>query len=162
MEFKKAYGSYEAMMLGEQLENAARDFYNRVANSCADYKVRGVFKELAEAAVEQQRVIMDEIEPLYTPEWYNEDDQRMMAEYLQTVEHQTIFPDPGDAPACDMVAADPVQALEVGIKAQKQAVDYYAFLRDATRDEKGQDVFDRLRKEAGKQLDKLEEMKEKL
>ena len=64
--------------------------------------------------------------------------------------------------ACDMVAADPVQALEVGIKAQKQAVEYYAFLRDATRDDKGQDVFDRLRKEAGKQLDKLEEMKEKL
>ncbi len=161
MEFSKAYGSYEAMMLGEQLENAARDFYNRVANSCVKYEVRGVFKELAEAAMEQQRIIRDEIEPLYTPEWYSDDDQRMMAEYLKSVEHQNIFPDPEDAPACEMVASDPVQAFEVGIKAQKQAVQYYGFLRDATRDENGRDVFDRLQKEAASQLEKLEKMKEK-
>lgn len=162
MEFGKAYGAYEAMMLGVELENDARNFYNRVANSCADYKVRGVFKEMADAAVEQQRVIREEIEPLYTPEWYSEEDKRMMAEYLKTVQHQPVFPDPQDAPACDMVAADPVQALDLGIQAQKKAVEYYAFLRDATRDAKGRDVFDRLRKEAGKQLEKLGEMKEKL
>ena len=162
MGFNKAYGAYEAMMLGVELEHSGRNFYNRVANSCADYKVRAVFEELAEASQEQQRIIREEIEPLYTPEWYSEEDQRMMAEYLKTVEHQPIFPDPQDAPACDLVAADPVQALEVGIKAQKQTAEYYALLRDATRDKKGKDVFDRLRKEAGNQLEKLEEMKEKV
>jgi rubrerythrin len=162
MDSGKTYGSYEAMLLGVQLEEAGRNFYNRVADSCADYKVKNLFKELAEDEVEHRRVIKEEIEPLFTPEWYREEDQRMMAEYLNSVQHQPVFPDPGDEQACSLVASDPLQAVEVGIKAEKQSIDYYGFLRDATRDAKGREVFERLREEEVGHLEKLQKMKKEL
>lgn len=162
MEFKKAYGPYEAVMIGVELEDAGRNFYNRVANSCADYKVKNLFQELAEEEVEHKRVIREEIEPLFAPEWYREEDQHMMAEYLNTVQHQPIFPDPEDTGACDQIASDPAQALDVGIRAEQQSIDYYAFLRDATQDQKGKEMFEHLRLEEVKHLQMLENMKTEL
>ena len=160
MEFSTGYGPFEAVMLGVELEDAGRIFYNQVANSCADYKVKNLFKELAEAEIEHMHVIREEIEPLYTPEWYREEDQRMMVEYLKSVQGQSVFPNPKDASTFAQVASDPTQALEVGIKAEKQSIDYYVFLRDATQDAGGKDVFERLRKEEVKHLEMLETMKE--
>ena len=162
MAAEKVYGPYEALILGAELEDAGRNFYNRVANSCASAEVREVFKELAEAALDQERLIREELEPAYMPDWYSEDNKRMMSEYLKTVEHQPVFPDPEDTPACDMVAVDPKQALEVGIKAKMQVADYYKVLGDATRDEKGREVFESLKKKAEIALKKLEDMKGKM
>jgi len=162
MEFDKVYGSYEAVMLGLDLEDAGHNFYTRVANSCADYKVKDLFKKLADAEVEHKRVIRDEIEPRYATEWYREEDKRMMLEYLHAVQKQPIFPDPQDSATCDHVASDPEEALNVGIRAEKQAIDYYTFLRDATQDENGKDVFERLRLEEVKHLEMLENMKKEL
>jgi rubrerythrin len=162
MGFDKAYGAYEAIMLGVDLEEAGRNFYNRVAGSCGDFRVKELFKQLAEAGMEHKRVIREEIETIFAPEWYRDEDQQMMLEYLHTVQKQPVFPDPDDSPACDMVASDPEQALEVGIRAEKQAVDYYTFLKDATQDRKGKEIFERLRQEKVKYLDQLEEMKKEL
>ena len=162
MEFRNAYGPFEAMMLGVELEEAGRMFYDRMAKSCADYRVKNLFKELAEAEIKHKKVIMEEIEPLYAPDWYREEDHQMMAEYLNSVQHQQVFPDPEDEVACNQAASDYVQAVEIGIKAEKQSIEYYTFLRDATQDEKGKDVFERLRKEEVGHLEMLEGMKEYL
>jgi len=159
MEFRRAYGPFEAMMLGVDLEEAGRVFYDRMAKSCADYKVKNLFKKLAQAEIKHKKVIREEIEPLYAPNWYREEDHQMMAEYLDSVQHQQIFPDPEDQVACDLAASDPVAALEIGIKAEKQTIEYYTFLRDATQDDKGKDVFERLRKEEVGHLEMLEGIK---
>lgn len=158
----KAYGPYEAIMMGVDLEESGRNFYNRVANSCADFSVRDVFRKLAEAEVEHKRVITEEIETQYAPEWYREEDKRMMLEYIHSVRKQPIFPDPEDAPACDKAASDPKEALDIGIKAEKQSIEYYEFLRDATQDKKGRDVLERLRLEEVKHLEMLENMRKEL
>lgn len=158
----KAYGPYEAVMLGVDLEEAGRNFYNRVANSCTDFTVKDIFRKLSEAEVEHKRVIIDEIETQYAPEWYREEDKQMMLEYIRSIRKQTIFPDPEDAAACDKAASDPREALEVGIRAEKQSIEYYEFLRDKTQDQKGKDVFERLRFEEVKHLEMLENMKNEL
>ena len=158
----KAYGSYEAVMLGVDLEEAGRDFYSRVAKSCADFAVKDVFRKLAEAEVEHKKIIIDEIETQYAPEWYREEDKQMMLEYIHSVRKQPVFPDLKDAPACEKAAADPKEALGLGIKAEKQSIEYYEFLRNATQDEKGKEVFERLRAEEVKHLEMLEKMKEEL
>jgi rubrerythrin len=158
----KAYGPYEAVMLGVDLEDAGRNFYNRVANSCTDFTVKDIFRKLAEAEVQHKQVIIDEIEIQYAPHWFREEDKKMMLEYIHSVRKQPIFPDPDDAPACDKAAADPVEALDIGIRAEKQSIEYYEFLRDATQDEKGRDVFERLRLEEVKHLEMLENMKKEL
>jgi rubrerythrin len=158
----KAYGPYEAIMMGVDLEDAGRNFYNRVANSCTDFSVKDVFRKLVEDEVEHKRIIIDEIETRYAPEWYREEDKRMMLEYIHSVRKQPIFPDPEDAPACEKAAADPNEALDMGIRAEKQSIEYYEFLRDVTQDKSGKDVFERLRLEEVKHLEMLENMKKEL
>jgi rubrerythrin len=158
----KAYGPYEAIMMGVDLEEAGRNFYNRVANSCADFSVKDVFRRLAEAEVEHKKVIIDEIETQYAPEWYREEDKRMMLEYIHSIRKQPIFPDPNDAAACDKIASDPKEAVDLGIRAEQQSIEYYEFLRDATQDKKGKDVFERLRLEEVKHLEMLKGMKKEL
>jgi rubrerythrin len=162
MEFRRAYGPFEAMMLGVELEEAGRRFYERAAKSCADYKVKNLFEELARAEIKHKKVIREEIETLYAPDWYREEDHQMLADYLESVQGQEIFPDPEDETACDKAASDALQALEIGIRAEKQSIDYYAFLRDMTQDKKGREVFERLRKEEVGHLEMLEGMREYL
>jgi rubrerythrin len=160
--FDKAYGPYEAVMLGVDLEEAGRNFYNRVANSCGNFTVKDVFRQLAEAEVQHKKVIVDEIETQYAPSWYREEDKRMMLEYIHSVRKQPIFPDPNDAPACEKAASDAKGALDLGIRAEKQSIEYYEFLRNATQDAKGKEVFEKLRLEEVKHLEKLENLKKEL
>jgi len=158
----KAYGPYEAVMLGVDLEDAGRNFYHRMANSCTDFTVKDIFRQLTEAEIQHKKVIIDEIETQYAPEWYREEDKRMMLEYIHSVRKQPIFPDPEDASACDKAASNPKEALDIGIRAEKQSIDYYEFLRNVTQDEKGREVFERLRLEEVRHLEMLENMKREL
>ena len=162
MERKKAYGPYEAFMLGIDLEEAGRDFYTRVSEKTTDYRVRDLFAHLAEAEMEHKRVIREEIEPKFVAEWYREEDQQMMAEYLHNVEHQPVFPEPDDADHYAHLIHNPAEALDMGIRAEKLSIDYYAFLRDATQDAHGKESFERLRLEEVKHLERLQGLREEL
>lgn len=162
MERKKAYGPYEAFMLGLDLEEAGRVFYSRVADSVTDFRVKDLFRHLAQAEVEHKRVIREEIEPSFVHEWYREEDQQLMAEYLHDVEKQPVFPDPEDAEHYARLTKDPAHALDIGIRAEKKSIDYYIFLRDATQDAEGKEAFERLRREEVKHLELLQNLKKEL
>ena len=143
MERKPAYGPYEAVMLGIQLEDDGYAFYSRVAEAAVDHRVKNLFAHLAEAEIEHKRVIKEEIEPMFAPEWYREEDQEMMAEYLRSVEKQPVFPAPDKAMDFAGSMNDAHRAIDIGILAEERARDYFAFLRDATQDEEGKNIFQR-------------------
>lgn len=94
MDQKKAYGPHEAVTLGLELEIAGYNFYTRVAQAATDYRIRDLFQHLANSEKEHRRVIKEEIEPIFAPEWYREEDQEMMAQYLRKIEKQPVFPNP--------------------------------------------------------------------
>jgi len=158
MEGKKVYGPYEAVMLGIELEEAGYVFYSRVAEAAHDFRVKELFQFLADAEAEHKRIIREEIEPRFAPEWYRDEDQEMMAEYLRSVEKQPVFPDPDEAVSYAENTEDARKALEIGILAEKKAIDHFAFLRDATQDEDGKDAFHRLHLEEIKHLHLLERL----
>ena len=158
MERKKVYGPYEAVMLGIELEDAGYAFYSRVAEAAHDFRVKELFQFLADAEAEHKRIIREEIEPRFAPEWYREEDQEMMAEYLRNVEKQPVFPEPDEAVSYAKSTEDARKAVEIGIHAEERARDYFAFLRDATQDEEGKDAFHRLHLEEIKHLHLLEEL----
>lgn len=161
MEGKKVYGPYEAVMLGIELEDAGFNFYTRVAEASTDYRVKELFKFLADAEIEHKRVIREEIEPIFQPEWYREEDQQLMHDYLKSVEQQPVFPEPDEAEgfARDQEVG---KAIDIGILAEERARDYFAFLRDNTVDDDGKQAFHRLHLEEIKHLHMLQELRKEL
>jgi rubrerythrin len=162
MERKTAYGPYEAVMLGVQLEDDGYAFYSRVAEAAMDHRVKNLFSHLAEAEIEHKRVIREEIEPMFAPEWYRDEDQEMMAEYLRSVEKQPVFPAPDKAIEFARSMKDAHRAIDIGILAEERARDYFAFLRDATQDQDGKDAFHRLHLEEIKHLELLLNLRKEL
>ncbi len=162
MERKDAYGPYEAVVLGIQLEDDGYEFYSKVAEAATDYRVRDLFAYLADAEIEHKRVIREEIEPMFTPEWYRDEDQQMLAEYLRNVEQQPVFPPPDKAMEFARKMGDAHRAIDIGILAEERARDYFAFLRDATRDEEGKKAFHRLHQEEIKHLRMLLDLRKEL
>lgn len=162
MERKTAYGPYEAVTLGIQLEDDGYTFYSAVAEASVDYRVKDLFKFLADAEIEHKRVIREEIEPQFAPDWYREEDQQLLAEYLRTVDEQPIFPEPDKAVVFAKNMKDAHRAIDIGILAEERARDYFAFLRDTTQDQEGKDIFQRLHLEEIKHLDMLLELKKEI
>ena len=162
MERKKVYGPHEAVTLGIELENAGYHFYTRVADASVDFRVKELFTSLANAELEHIRVIKEEIEPKFTPEWYREEDQQLMAEYLRKIEEQPVFPSPDDAEDFAAVTGNIERAIDTSIEAEKRAMAYFEYLRDATLDSNGHKAFDRLYKEEEKHLKLLTELKASL
>ena len=162
MERQTAYGPYEAVTLGIQLEDDGYAFYSAVAKASVDHRVKDLFKYLADAEIEHKRVIREEIEPLFTPDWYREEDQQLMSDYLRDVEQQPVFPDPDKAVEFAKSMKDAHRAVDIGILAEERARDYFAFLRDATQDEQGKSIFQRLYLEEIKHLELLENLKKEL
>jgi len=162
MDRTKAYGPHEAVALGMELEIAGFKFYTRIAETATDYRVKNLFQHLAEAEIEHKRVIKEEIEPIFTPEWYREEDRQLMAEYLRDVEKQPVFPSPEKAEEISRGTDSAVKAIDIAILAEKQAMAYFAYLRDATQDETGKDAFSRLYNEEVKHLKMLEGLKKEL
>ena len=144
MEGKTAYGPYEAVTLGIQLEDDGYTFYSAVAEASVDHRVKDLFKFLADAEIEHKRVIREEIEPLFTPDWYREEDQQPLADYLKDIEEQPVFPEPDKAVEFAKSMKNAHRAIDIGILAEERARDYFAFLRDATQDKLGKDIFQRL------------------
>lgn len=155
MERQAAYGPYEAVTLGIQLEDDGYVFYSAVAGAAVDHRVKDLFKYLAEAEIEHKRVIREEVEPLFRPEWYREEDQQLLSDYLRDVEQQPVFPDPDKAVEFAKDMKDAYRAIDIGILAEERARDYFAFLRDATQDQQGKDIFQRLYLEEIKHLELL-------
>lgn len=162
MERKTVYGPYEAVMLGIQLEDDGYSFYSRVAEASTDHRVKNLFSLLAEAEIEHKRVIKEEIEPMFAPEWYRDEDQEMMAKYLRNVEKQPVFPAPEKAIEFARSMKDAHRAVDIGILAEERARDYFAFLRDATQDQEGKDAFHRLHLEEIKHLELLLNLRKEL
>jgi rubrerythrin len=159
MEGKAAYGPYEAVTLGIQLEDDGYIFYSAVAKASADHRVKDLFAYLADAEIEHKRVIREEIEPLFTPDWYRDEDQQMLAEYLRDVEQQPVFPEPDKAVEFARNMKEAHRAIDIGILAEERARDYFAFLRDATQDQEGRDIFQRLYLEEIKHLELLQNLR---
>ncbi len=162
MERKSAYGPYEAVMLGIQLEDDGYAFYSRVAEASSDHRVKILFSHLAEAEIEHKRVIREEIEPMFTPEWYRDEDQELMAKYLRNVEKQPVSPAPDKAMEFAKSMKDSHRAVDIGILAEERAREYFAFLRDATQDKDGKDAFHRLHLEEIKHLELLLNLRKEL
>ncbi len=162
MNGKKAYGPYEAIMLGVQLEDAGQAFYSAVASLAGDYRVKNLFNELAKAEAQHRRVIKEEIEPRFTPEWYREEDQQMLADYLEDVEPQPVFPSPTQAASFARTAKDLRRAVDAAIRAEERSRDYYAVLRDATMYRQGKEAFEKLYFEEIKHLELLLKLKKDL
>jgi len=162
MERKKAYGPYEAVMLGVELEDAGYAFYSKVAEVSPDYRVKDLFAHLADAEIEHKRVILEEIEPLFTPEWYREEDHQMMADYLRSVEKQPVFPPPDDAKTLAEITSDPAAAVDIGIRAEEMAIAYFGMLRDASQDQEGKNAFHRLQLEEVKHLKLLQDLQKEM
>jgi rubrerythrin len=161
MDGKKVYGPYEAVMLGIELEDAGYHFYSRVAEAATDYRIKELFTFLADAEIEHKRVIREEIEPIFQPEWYREEDQQLMHDYLKSVERQPVFPEPDEAEGYAKTE-DVGKAIDIGILAEERARDYFAFLRDNTVDEEGKQAFNRLHLEEIKHLHMLQELRKEL
>jgi rubrerythrin len=162
MERQSAYGPYEAITLGIQLEDDGYTFYSAVAGASVDHRVKNLFSYLAEAEIEHKRVIREEIEPLFQPEWYREEDQQMMSDYLRDVEEQPVFPEPDKAIEFAKSMKDAHRAIDIGILAEERAMAYFAFLRDATQDEQGKGIFQRLYLEEIKHLELLQNLRKEL
>lgn len=162
MDSKKVYGPHEAVTIGIELENAGQNFYMRVAEAAVDFRVKELFSSLARAEIEHIRVIREEIEPDFTPEWYREEDQQMMAEYLRNIEKQPVFPSPEEAVEFAGSADGTMKVVDIGIESEKRSIAYFEFLRDATRDSKGKNAFDRLFREEEKHLKLLTELRENM
>lgn len=162
MERKTAYGPYEAVTLGIQLEDDGYKFYSAVAKASVDHRVKNLFSFLADAEIDHKRVIREEIEPLFTPEWYRDEDQQMLADYLRDVEEQPVFPEPDKAVEFAKSMKDAHRAIDIGILAEERARDYFAFLRDATQDQQGKDIFQQLHLEEIKHLELLQDLRKEI
>ncbi|UCF30557.1 MAG: ferritin family protein [bacterium] len=162
MENQKVYGPHEAVMLGIELENAGHHFYTRVADCAVDFRVKEIFQKLAAAEVKHLKIIKEEIEPIFAPEWYREEDQQLMAEYLRDVEKQPVFPDPEEAADYCSRADTTVKAIDIGIRAEERSMMYFSYLRDATQDDAGKEAFERLYNEESKHLKMLQDLKKEL
>ena len=77
-------------------------------------------------------------------------------------EEQPVFPSPDDAEDFAAVTGNIERAIDTSIEAEKRAMAYFEYLRDATLDSNGHKAFDRLYKEEEKHLKLLTELKASL
>ncbi|MCF6158862.1 MAG: hypothetical protein E3K32_09890 [wastewater metagenome] len=152
------FNDAEALKIAINIEEEGLEFYSALAKNAKDARVKEVFSKLASDEKEHficfQKAYLEipsSVNPSVNPEEYTVD------LYLKYLIDTGIFTQKGKARALVNEIKTDVDALKIGIQAEKDSILYYTEAAKITIYESGKQAFERLVKEEKKHLKLLTE-----
>jgi rubrerythrin len=123
----------EIVELGIQIEKNGRDFYNTLSSQLKEEKAVGIFKYLAaqeEKHIEVFRKILESIGGYEPPEAYPGE----YFAYMSSLASENVFTQKDKGVQMAKKVKDAREAIEIGIKAEKDSVVFYEGVRKIVPD----------------------------
>ncbi|OCL28549.1 rubrerythrin family protein [Orenia metallireducens] len=154
------FNALEILKIAMNVEKQGENFYKRCVEVNSEPEVKAVFKELQEDEQEHYQYfkrlleIFDEEDKSITRDYLYDPE---VNQYLRALVDTKIFPD--DEEVTDDIAHNLLEAIEVGIKAEKNSLLLYSELLEMEIDEQTLDALEKLIIEEKRHLIKLEVLK---
>ncbi len=153
------FNDAEALKIAVNMEEEGLAFYSTLAKSVKDAKVKEVFSKLAN----EEKDHLDNFKKAYNeltasqPSAQGCEDYEV-DEYIKHLVETGVFTQKEEARRLSAEIKTDIDALRVGIQAEKDAILYYSEAARNTRNEKGKKAFDFLVSEEKKHLKLLADM----
>jgi len=150
----------EIFAIAREMEEEGLAFYKAVAGSVTDPDAKALFLKLASDEVQHVR----DIERLEKDEadYFPEEADSLVAQYVQGLVDTKVFPPVADVPRIAGAADGLVQALLFGIEAETRSIEFYSRAKDEARADKVIETFARLAQQEKHHLTLLRELKTRL
>ncbi|WP_018249512.1 ferritin-like domain-containing protein [Orenia marismortui] len=157
------FNALEIIKIAMNVEKEGENFYKRCVEVNSEPEVKKVFKELQEDEQEHYKYfkrllkIFDEEDKSITRDYLYEQE---VNNYLKALVDTKVFPT--DDKITDDIAHNLQEAIEVGIKAEKNSLLLYAELIDIEEDKNTIEALEKLIIEEKRHLIKLESLKSQI
>ena len=126
------FSSTELIDIAVGIETSGAAFYDVLANSAGDKKAREAYKYLADNEREHIKIFQNMnagASEYPSPESYTEE----YADYLGTLVDSAVFVNDKAARKMARQVANEAEAIEIGIRAEKDSILFYSAIRDLVR-----------------------------
>jgi rubrerythrin len=152
------FNDAEAILIAIHLEEEGLEFYSTMAENAKNNKVKEIFLQLASDEKEHiyqfQKVHFDISSSVNPVEEYED---YMVDLYLKYLVDTGVFTRKGEAKRLAGEIKTDIDALKIGVQAEKAAILYYSEAAKNTKHRKGKMVFKQLASEEKKHLQLLNE-----
>jgi rubrerythrin len=147
------HSSHEHLAIAREMEEEGLAFYKSVARQVTDADAKALFLKLASDECEHMRDI-DRLER-ESESPYIEDPDGLVGQYLRGLISTDVFPPPDEVPAIAASAKGVADAIDIGIGAEKRAMDFYERTKDECGSAEATQTLERLYAEEEEHLRKL-------
>ena len=126
------FSSTELIDIAVAIEKSGAAFYDALANSAKDKKPRDTYKYLADNEREHIKIFQNMnagVSEYPSPESYTEE----YADYLGILIDSAVFVNNKAARKMARQVANEAEAIEIGIRAEKDSILFYSAIRDLVR-----------------------------
>ncbi|MGM0369235.1 MAG: ferritin-like domain-containing protein [Bacillota bacterium] len=154
------FNSLEILKMAISVEEDGEQFYQKCVAANSEPEVKKIFSKLAQQEREHQKYFkkllkdFDEADSSVSRDYLY---QEITSDYLKSLVDNQVFPD--DEQATDEIAANLAEAIEIGIKAEKNSILLYQELVDTEKDPQTIKALKKLVEEEKEHLVRLKNLK---
>ena len=154
------FNSLEILKMAISVEEDGEQFYEKCVEANSEPEVKRIFRKLAEQEREHRAYFkellkeFDEADTSISRDYLYED---LTGDYLKSIVDEQVFP--ADEEVSDEIADDLADALDVGIKAEKNSILLYQELIKSEENEQNIKALKKLIEEEKEHLVKLKDLK---
>lgn len=153
------FNDAEALKIAMNIEEEGLEFYSLLMKSAKDDKAKDIFSELALAEKKHLALFQKTYSEITTQVNPGESCEDYTVDlYLKDLVYTGIFTKKGEARRLATEIKSDIDALKIGIQAEKDSILYYSEAAKNTRHEGGKKAFDLLINEEKKHLQRLTEL----
>ncbi|MBN1919227.1 MAG: ferritin family protein [Verrucomicrobia bacterium] len=136
------HNAHEHLAIAREMEEEGLAFYKAVAKQVADPDAKAMFLKLASDETQHIR----DIDQLATQcdTAYIEDPDGLVGQYLRGLVDTSVFPPLSEVPAVAAPATGVGRAIDIGIGAEKRAMEFYLRTKDECGSAEAANVLSRL------------------
>ncbi len=157
------FNSLEIFKMAMDIEKQGRDFYQRCVEANSEAKIKEIFSKLRDDEEDHYELFKDMLDEFEKEDkslsqnyLYNEE----VSGYLHSLVDSKVFPETQEA--TDKLANDIEEAINIGIKAEKNSLLLYLELVHVEEDKQTIEALEKLILEEKKHLTQLKDLKSQL
>ncbi|KPK68097.1 hypothetical protein AMJ71_05650 [candidate division TA06 bacterium SM1_40] len=151
---EQSWSGAEALKIAIGIEQDGLEFYTHAAERAASREARELFRGLAKDERQHLETLEREIRPALESGDWGWSDNELIEAYLRSIERPEIFPGERGGAGAERVEDD-LEAIQIGIEAEKNSIKYYTTMAEQTAHAGGRQAFARLVQEEKAHLEML-------
>lgn len=147
------FNDAEALKIAMDIEEEGMEFYSLLMKSAKDDKAKDIFSKLASAEKKHLALFQEMYSKITSPSNPSQGCEDYTADlYLKDLVETGVFTKKGEARRLAAEIKTDIDALKIGIQAEKDSILYYTEAAKNTRHEEGKQAFEQLTGEEKKHL----------